>query len=821
MRVHALVLALLAAFGLLVAWLYLQDQPSTTGSEAPVQTVPDTPGPGVLQGDDGPGPAAAARSGTDGDRDRIATRLPQLTGRCIDAAGRGIAGCTLEVSWKGGERSGQSGSDGGFELALPRTGERRRLHLSHPGYASVAAYLPAPRQDLIALGDIRLPKGPRLLGVVLDEKGQPVPDAVLDLQWTGAPDGPFRPAGAPGLRSGPDGRLPDLQHRLASGSWSAFARPPLRLLQPTLLVLRAQEEERRVEFRVRVPPPEDMILGEVVDADQAHPVLCSVYGKSARGEQVAWASTYKREGRFCLVRPESATRDPVHIHVQSHGFKRHRSATPIPWGTRGLKIRLERGDSLGIRVLRADDRKPVTEYRAFWFTERKTGDTGWARGAARGTRHAGGEALLEAVPAGEGFVHVVPNSRQLCPTDPVRYRQPSSAPLEILVQPAEEMPVRLVGTDGVALVGSKVQLVRQRGADLPNLSGRLIRPFGWQILGLNRGQTLHLLADEQTSDAEGRLRLRWYDQAEAHFFLIIKGPEHRPRIESVRWQTDELELRLDRGGRVAGRVAPREVLQALRRHQAGIELALTPLGIEAANPHAVEVAADGSFDKGGLAAGRWQLELIAKAGRHRKEAYRVRHPGDLEVRAGDTQEVLLSLQNELPARLEGRVRIDGAPAGRYQLQLDGSTRSFSWATDAGGNYHIPLINPGSYRVSVTRLGAKTATARIYLPQQLQVAPGAELRRDFGFRTASLQLTVVDQAGEAQRLQAFELRPPGGSRPIYLSTDAQGIATLPRLGVGSYDIYRRRAQAGNDPVKLGSVRIEAGDNRRQLRVDTAR
>jgi len=203
-----------------------------------------------------------------------------VTGRVTDIEGEPIAGARLVIKkWQSGLHhysETRSDAEGRFSLdALP---SNSRLFVYIDGYASMY------RTHDVAKGvnrgwDFVLPKGAHVSGRVLDTKGNPQPDRVLEL--SSVDSGPPPAPGVSFFASGGEGRnITDEQGvfdmpSVAPGKHAiiAYHRSPIggdRSMQQVPVkgrLLEVEPGERVEDFEIRVNPPEDFALsGHIRDA---------------------------------------------------------------------------------------------------------------------------------------------------------------------------------------------------------------------------------------------------------------------------------------------------------------------------------------------------------------------------------------------------------------------------------------------------------------------------------------------------------------------------------------------------------------------------
>jgi hypothetical protein len=167
----------------------------------------------------------------------------------------------------------------------------------------------------------------------------------------------------------------------------------------------------------------------------------------------------------------------------------------------------------------------------------------------------------------------------------------------------------------------------------------------------------------------------------------------------------DLELGLGRGGRIEGRV-----LAPPGRSDEGVVVVANRGD---GRPHTTRSGEGGCFAFDGLAAGAWavergRLEITPAAlgswsigrGGARTELRR-----DCEVREGETTSVVVDLRDDIGARVQGQLRLDGAPAAGWFCEAwPGNASTFTGdlpraMLDGQGQFEVGLDEPGPVRLA--------------------------------------------------------------------------------------------------------------------------
>src|SRR5215210_13367 len=243
-----------------------------------------------------------------------------------------------------------------------------------------------------------------------------------------------------------------------------------------------------------------------------------------------------------------------------------------------------------------------------------------------------------------------------------------------------------------------------------------------------------------------------------------------------------IELRLPRGGAIAGRITGVE-LSELARVQV---LARGGRGLATGG----RVEPDGSYRIEHLQEGEWRVRAeLPGTSLYAEEVARL-EPGASEVR--------IDLDLERGVELAVRVRRNGAPVPGEPLFLDGPQRTFG-ETDADGRFRFQGLSAGTYRV---RLGDRSAG-----PSHEQTV---DLQSD---REITIDLPAADVTGRV--VDAADSSPLSGATVQLLSrdgdpaagraqTDGRGLFVMRGVAEGT---WRVRAQADGYAPGEANVQVD--------------
>jgi hypothetical protein len=228
-----------------------------------------------------------------------------------------------------------SSPDGRFEVSLPTAGDRIIVSVDAPGYEPMMVDRPIAPD----LGDLVLQRAPTLSGLVRDEGGTPVPDAVVtcevcDESVLSGPDGRFTLSSPPYVA----------QFAVSARKGRLTATQPLTRGNdgPVELVLRPAT---RVSGMVYLPngQPAPGFQLEGVQVDRGEPVIV-VTGPDGRYSVDLSPGNY----RFMLGTDREFSGEPV-LLVQVGGGEQRLDLGPVPGaGSLTILVKPERGRALWV-----------------------------------------------------------------------------------------------------------------------------------------------------------------------------------------------------------------------------------------------------------------------------------------------------------------------------------------------------------------------------------------------------------------------------------------------------------------------------------------
>jgi hypothetical protein len=639
-----------------------------------------------------------------------------VRGRCVDAGARPVEGCFVTLQsmlrtkalppslLRECRNETKTGSDGTFALALPTAAGSYELLLAASGFVPMRQWWSGLTNGrAYDLGDIVLPRGGGAAGHVVDAAGMPVAGANLRLFLQNRDQMPeiLAPTGmvslvadAAGCFEQPDG--------LAPGTWHAVLMPPFST---------APSGRERAEFVVvagRTTTGVELVCagvtgflaGQVVDAALAPVAHVEVNRDSGFSQEVVCGA----DGRFVLPRLQGDTSTSTRLRASAPGFELLRTAE-IAWGSADIRLVLQRCPAVVLELRRHDDGSAVGSYglRVAQYPGSDPASAFHTQLQLLLPRQPRANGLLELqLPRGRYVALVDPDGDDLVSflTDFTVDADPSWCRLRAPLR--GQRLVRIVGGDGRPVAGSRAELLLGVRPAEVTLRSQVQRPPELASLGA-------LLVCERTSDAAGELALE--GPVDVAFALRLLGPGHRPVVvDDVRLDRGlaPLQITVHVGATVCGRVGPAAVLTAVgptatERETArqfgerGHALLLSwrpcvrlqsladPKNALPEKPQDGAVADDGSFRIDGVPAGSWQVwvdyRLSGLAATHSRRARELLTT--LTIAPGvEPRRLELDCSHLLPGTVRARVLVDGVPLANAAVRLLMRRDHLFWGTHA-------------------------------------------------------------------------------------------------------------------------------------------
>lgn len=702
-----------------------------------------------------------------------------LEARVVDAHRLPIASARAELDGAWGDYAATA--DGGgrlsFELPANEADAQASLRVQAPGFATTFVDVALRAGEPVKLGDVVLERGGAVWGRVERSDGRPVSGARViaagpDLPWeleAAKRAGPTHTARATSTHSQSDGSF--LLVDVAPGGVRLWAEAPeMRFAVSEPLIVRADETLQGVVLQMEDLRVEDEIHGVVLAPDGSPAAYASLgvttrhgSARSTRSEALGADGAFKLRVRHA-VDHELVARDPQQrwpeVQLQN-----------VAPGARDVVLRFEEA-----RWTRVKARARGGE-RIERFALRLVDDAG-GHGVGRAESDASGEARVRA--PGKAFsIECAAPGFAITRRGPF---DPRSAPSELAfeLEPCEGLTGRVL-EGSTARAGARVTLWRARAAD------ESVEVSGYP--SLRRPEVV----DEMVTGDDGAFFLRVRDAAEHFVRAEVEGwpaAELGPLAAAPGEARAGLDLLLVAGGRIEGRV-----LVAPGVSDEGV---IVVANRGDAHPHTVRTGAGGRFEFDGLTPGEWSVT------RGRTEVsgdplanWAMSDGGaapDFEptcyVAPGETQRVEIDLRDDEPARIRGRLQVDGAAAAGWVVRAWPGDKNMytgelpSTALDERGEFTLVVDDPGPCRLAFALEGAAA--------DNTSMSAVVELRRGDNPWSASVRTTRVEGRSARQSSDGYALhvrvRGDGVSALRPIRTDADGRFVLQRVLVGQASFH---------------------------------
>ncbi|MGB3966094.1 MAG: carboxypeptidase regulatory-like domain-containing protein, partial [Planctomycetota bacterium] len=456
--------------------------------------------PHLVVGNAAPAPLAAGRPGDAERRPAEAppaapttepARVAVIEGRCVDESGSPLAAVAVELANRPGaaERNAAWTRRHGLPPAVPTatatTGADGRFRLELPAWLPLCFLLRIARADLvplegtfadvepgsvIALGDVRLARGTRFFGRLVDRDGSPVPAVDIMLQTFDALDGPVTPITDTMFRTDVDGRF-RADEALPAGRY-LVCRCRRGYPSPGEVTADARGGEVALDLVVdTVVAP--TLRGTVVDAAGAPIAGAEVQQRNTSGDWLGSGATTDGDGRFTLGR-QAGDADALALRVVHPAYEP--ATGQCAFGADDVRIELGDGASIDVAVVEDPAGRTVEDYQL--RIVRVEAGTACETRVEHIGHHAGGRTVLR-LRRGDYWLFAEPRSHALAVTAPTKLVVDDTSPRRVVLHAAAEHQalVRVQRADGRAVAGSRVALVDALGREV-NARTPLHRPTG-------------------------------------------------------------------------------------------------------------------------------------------------------------------------------------------------------------------------------------------------------------------------------------------------------------------------------------------------------
>ncbi len=772
------------------------------------------------------------------------TAAAVIIARCVDRhTSTPIAGCEVFLSAQEDapgvrptrpERLGPFTSDGEGRVRIEptTTGWHCALFLRADGFVPATRDLTPSQATGGDLGDIRLRRGTRVVGRVIDTGGVPQPGVSLGAGHFEDQDR-WRSGAA---HSAADGTF-DLGC-LLPGSYGLSVGYGRALRSPLTFEVDADKEAMDVTVTLFSEAEVPINEGVVVD-DEGQPLAgVRLMGKLMFADNMVTDAN----GRFRhVVGPASEPR--VHYYPEVEGYEWVDGMETVwPAGSRAIEFRMRRvpSRSLDLRVVDGTTDNPVEAFEAVCI-ERPARfvrhEMGWmGRVHALGS-HQDGRVRLEGLTPDTTAVVV----RSAGDPALVAFAElaPGASELTVRTPAAGERTIELVGAAGAPIADSLVELLLPLDdRPLSSDSNAIADLRSWTpYLDSQHAVTVHAVR----SDATGRAVLR--GPLGRPLVVRVVGRGHVPTLLSpVTLAGRPIRVLVRAGGTLVGRLPaalraglgdvaqePPEsyTLRFMRSPQwpealgyacaqdpdgYGLTLVtehhapgLTDVGLPEWKSlpslrHVFAVGPDGNFRIEGIEPGKWRIRLSLPT--------RDGFPNRLELgtlanlRDGETRSLQGTAHLE-PAVVTGVVTVDGVPfADRVVGFTPTSFRSglelfrdrITCETDPAGRFAVRLL-AGRWQAAVVARGVPTDdhAAWISLPTQVEVQPGVAQVADITFSRRRITFRLLDAAQTPLPFLRVNVRV--GSDRLDVLADCDGRFVLDPFATDATTVHLR-ADAGS-------------------------
>jgi RNA polymerase sigma-70 factor (ECF subfamily) len=778
--------------------------------------------------------------------------LATVRGRCVDAAGNAVTGCTVSLrGWLGRADRAQEwlpehgsepvqleqqvAADGTFAFRFVPPPYVFQLWIDGEAWARASRSLSSIERGAdVDAGDFVMVPGATLRGRVVDAAGIDVADVQVDAKRTSTAsrgEGDYAAA-----RTRADGSfafsfaLPLGDYELRVGDDHTVQEPQsLRLDRPGL------HDVRVVAAQSDLPS----IRGTVVDGDGRPVAWADVGAVDERGQPVARAQS-RRDGTFTVRCRLGDPAAKVRLVAGGDGTRDAVPGEPVAWGARDVTLRVPVRATLTVFVADAHG-APLAGCTVRLGPE---DSSRWSLGGPSNVARTGADGTVRFQASAPGR-HVViaefAKSRGLRPRiEPVTLDGRAQR-VEVRVGIEVARRIRVVDGAGEPSAGTLVQLC-EPSADAGPAPVEVLAPGEW-FASATGGTRKVLVFEQGHTDRDGALVL--HGMPGRALSLRVLGPGHVPaERDDLQFGVDgEYVVTVAHGARVRGKVEPPEAVAELKRlagqskpghapqdHRARVQL-LSGRTRLPGNVHYGSItpdlerfvlAPDGAFDVSGLPPGTWD---VAIAYWERSESMSRSHRFELGTHQL-TEGALLDLHADLTALLPGTVRglvlCDGAPYAEAMLAVDfppapdGSTPTACFVkTDSEGRFEL-TTKPGTYTLRHGREGG-VATP------ELVVTRGEVTEQTFGLPSGAVLLRLVTADGlpagdvgvHLERGRRAEVRTAAdGTARLVLSPGDVALFALPRrMQQRERDepqFLRSESQpAPADWIELGTTTVTAG------------
>jgi RNA polymerase sigma factor (sigma-70 family) len=784
----------------------------------------------------------------------VARRSVAVRGRCLaEESRRPLAGCRVHlrgalsssvdrseyerehgaIRWAD-PQAVVTGSDGRFEFVFDAPPDFRfEVLMRAEGRVRYdESILSLEAGEVSDYGDVALSLGCQLTGSVVDTSGAAQAGVRVSLRRQG-PVGRPRPSSNLSATTDRAGRF-EFDEPLVASHWSVEFRDR-ELVAPHMIRISETDVGGREDLLIRVRDESRIpsIRGRVV----------STSGQPLRGVDVRYFpgrsghrdQTSREDGSFVLKQSRDDDAPVVGLKFALRGYE-PKTLKGVEWGSEGLRVAMEPGLGIDLRVVDGLTKLPVADFGVFLYQKHQnlTGDY-VAVSSAMGDlvhrgRHEGGRIQLSGLRRGTWTVVVVPGHSNFAMAleQTVELSGVGRSQTVVELFPAVEREVFVHTSDGRPVAGTRIELAA-------SIHGG---PVAANQMLLDRLRPRHTGAmqaawriDGTMSDDAGKAIVR--GTRDGVYTVRVLGPGHRPvQVQSVRLgpAADRLDVEVMVGATVRGHVRPLDVLHQYRpsadvlsaKQRSGEVIsdllpAVTLQRLDADNRvqeyprrrgverNGVVISDDGRFEIAGVLPGSWWLRLrYAQVQGNSQMSATEELREVLNLGEGEVRKIEVDMANLRRSMLKGTVTVNGAPARNSTVQLlrigsqtPGKTRasaSIGRGSGEDGRF-LELLSPGRYWLLLQYADARMERrSSMCSAESVLVVAGRDLEHTFSLRAGRSRLRLVDQAGAAISGVRLMLREVGEKPSEILRssfscalTDGAGLARTELHTAGRYEV----------------------------------
>jgi RNA polymerase sigma-70 factor (ECF subfamily) len=730
--------------------------------------------------------------------------LASIRGRCVDEAGRPLAGVTTQIrghKLDGYEVPAESvqasvppatKSDGLFEIALPPTPGLARISLALelPQRCGAEGTIEISAGMSMELGDVVMLPAIAVSGRVVDSDGQPQAGVRMEMQRDSTAQATpligVRRQGS--LTTLADGTFQSTEALCAGRWWFHVRNRTLLRAQDRSLILVAEVPNATVELVVRSDRELPPVTGLVVDEAGAAIAGATV----SMGGDGAYTD---KEGAFTLRLGNDQEQSRLVVEANRDGY----IGASVKVDSLGSHVRLVLRRAPGLRVIAKDDSGAPIAAFAVGIYGMQNRRVGWQVATLPRKTWPLGVATLSTLQPGDYAVLVEPEASRWATSGFVMVKVEPETANEVVVtlHPRVRTQVRLRLPDGTPAPGVDVELIDpfSRPIGIDTLS------FGLEDWSVLQGPEKALRIDRAQTDAHGEVQLS--GRSDSDLALRLRGGAVALQvIQPIRLAAGEpLELTVRQGAVLTGKLTPaataaelfaasqRGVNEPPERNVYGIALWRDTESMQQFEAPLCLFDREGAFQIDSIPAGTWQVTVYAMRVRY--------HACEITVREGERLERDLDISCLQLCELELTIYVDGVLAtdawanilATHQPGWHGTpTRSGKAThTDSAGILRCRTF-PGEFGVDVqVPRGTDGRTAMVCMPV-VTVPAQKHYQRVIDVRLGDARLRVLRPDGSLAPEMELQLQGPT-HRPQVLRV-LDGAATFNNFPVGKYTARAR-------------------------------